>query len=281
LIEAFHYRVSWRAASPHPGTHASSQNGGSDEFAGLVPFVASPNPRNLDLRASLGDPFGQLAVRRFRQRSQIPVVVIADLSASMGYRGTGDKAATVAQFVASAAWSAFRQGDRFGFIAGDEHLHEALFLPTRLYKGGVPELVERLALVARQGRSAASLRQAAQHLGRQRALVFLVSDFHFPLQEAQALLASLARHDVVPVVVWDSAEYDQLPEWGLVLVEDPETGGRRRLFMRPALKARFRQRFGERRELLSDSFRRQGRPPFFLIDRFEADAMTRYFLSGF
>jgi hypothetical protein len=40
------------------------------------------------------------------------------------------------------------------------------------------------------------------------------------------------------------------------------------------------RRYAERREELAERFRRQGRSPFYVIDRFDADALTRYFLSG-
>jgi uncharacterized protein (DUF58 family) len=280
VIEEFHYIIPWRAASPHPGAHSSNQLGGGEEFAGLVPFSASPNARHIDIRASISDPFGQLSVRTFRQRSNIPVVVIADLSASMGYSGVGDKPENVARFAASAAWSAYRHGDRFGFIGGDERVREELFIPTRLHKGGVPELYDGLLGFPRIGRQSTGLLAAAERLGRQRALVFLVSDFHFPLAQLESILATLTLHDVVPVVVWDSAEYANLPSFGLVLIEDMETGAKRRLFMRPRLRDQFRERYAQRRDELAQVFRQHGRSPFFLIDRFDAEALTRYFLSG-
>ena len=57
------------------------------------------------------------------------------------------------------------------------------------------------------GRSARALHDAHRHLPRQRALVFLVSDFHLPLADVAQVLASLAAHDVVPVVLWQPAEF--------------------------------------------------------------------------
>ena len=279
MIEEFHYTIPWRASSPHPGGHPSLQLGGGDEFAGLLPFASCPNPRHLDIRASLSDPFDQLTVRSFRQRSNIPVIVLADLSASIGFQGAADKAELLARFSASVAWSAYRHGDRFGFFGGDQTLREELLIPPRYYKGGVPELYERLLRFPRTGCGSDGLMAAAHWLGKQRSLVFLISDFHFSLEGLDALMAGLTRHDVVPVVLWDSGEYERLPDWGLALVEDPETGQRRRLFMRPALKARLARRYAERREELAERFRRQGRSPFYVIDRFDADALTRYFLS--
>lgn len=277
MIPEFHYAVPWRAAGAHPGTHRSGQRGGGYEFAGHVPFVSNPDPRHLDFRASLHDPFGQLMVRSFRQRSSIPVFVVADLSASMGFEGSARKLETLACFTAAAAYSAYRSGDPFGFVGCDQTIRSDLLLPMRFHKGAAPDLYRRLSSLVPTGTSAAALHQAAGHLGRQRALVFLVSDFHFPLDRVDSLLGSLGRHDVVPLVLWDSAEYARLPAWGLVYVEDPESGERRRLFMRPGLREKFRLAFEQRRGDLIHLCTRRGREPFFAVDGFDADDLTRYF----
>jgi uncharacterized protein (DUF58 family) len=276
----FHYTVRWRAPGAHPGGHPSGQWGGGWEFAGHAPFVHSPDPRHIDIRASFHDPFEQIVVRRFRQRSAIPVFVLADLSASMGFRGAFGKIETLARFTASAAYSAYRSGDPFGFVGCDEAVRLDLLLPLRLHKGAAPGLYERLRQLEPSGRSAEGLHQAASHLGRQRALVFLVSDFHHPLDRIDGLLGSLARHDVVPVVLWDPAEYERLPAYGLAHLEDPETGERRRLFLRPALRERFRQAFAARRADLVHLCTQRGREPFFMEAGFDADALSRYFFAS-
>ncbi|SMF96851.1 Protein of unknown function DUF58 [Methylomagnum ishizawai] len=280
MIPEFHYAVGWRTAGLHPGGHVGARFGGGHEFAGHAPFLAHPDPRHLDFRASLRDPFGQLLTRTFRQRCSIPVYVLADLSASMGFRGSAAKLDLLARFAAACAYSAYRSGDGFGFIGCDEGIRWELCLPCRFHKGAGPELEARLKDFTPTGRSAGGLLEAAPHLGKRRALVFLVSDFHFPLAWAEGLLDALVRHDVVPVVVWDSAEYQRLPQFGLVAIEDPETGARRRLLMRPALRERFRAAFAARREALIRLCAYRGREPFFLADQFDADAMTRYFVSG-
>lgn len=280
MIPEFYYAVPWRASGIHPGSHAGAQAGTSLEFTGHVPFISHPDPRHLDLRASLRDPFGQLMTRTFRQRSAIPVFVLADLSASLGFRGVVAKRDILADFAAACAYSAYRQGDRFGFVGGDEAIRWELFLPCRAHKGAATELHQRLRQWSPAGGSAAGLREAVPHLGRSRALVFLVSDFHWPPEQIAGLLDGLARHDVVPVVLWDSGEFERLPRWGLAYVEDPETGGRRRLLMRPALREKFREAFAARRAELVRLCVMRGRAPFFIVDRFDPDALTRYFYAG-
>ena len=95
-----HYKVPWRARSYLPGHHASQQQGGGSEFRHHRALIDAPDPRRFDVRASLRDPFGQIQVRIYQQTSSIPVWVIADLSASMGFRGVASKMTTMAEFVA-------------------------------------------------------------------------------------------------------------------------------------------------------------------------------------
>lgn len=277
MIPEFHYQVGWRAQGAHPGHHAGSQSGGGMEFHGHIPLINHPDPRHLDVRATLADPFGELKVRSFRQRAAIPVYLLADLSASMGFHGQTRKTALLATFAAAAAYAAYRTGDPFGFLGCDSAVRWDLSLPLRWRRGMAMELHRRLLDFRPVAPSARGLAEAAPHLGRQRALVFLVSDFHFPLAEVAELLDGFIHHDLVPVVLWDSAEFDQLPSWGLAELRDPETGERRRLFLRPGLHAKIRERFARRRAALTHLCLQYGREPFFILDRFDADAMTRYF----
>ena len=117
-------------------------------------------------------------------------------------------------------------------------------------------------------------------MGRTRSLIFLVSDFHLPNADIVEVLGRLARHDVVPVVLWDPAEYETLPDFGLMVLMDPETGEKRRLWMRPKLRDAFKREFDRRKLELEGLMACLGRKPIFLSTEFVADDLTRYFLEG-
>lgn len=280
MIPEFHYRVRWRSHRAHPGHHRSNQVGGGDEFAGRAPLAAYPDPRNIDVHATLHDPFGQLMVRLFRQRSSLPVYVLADLSASMGFGSPQRKMESVAAFTAAAAYSAYRSGDPFGFFGCDGQIRWDIHLPLRWYKGVPADFPQRLARLQQLGASAEGLCSVAPLLGRQRSLVFLVSDFHLSLEENALLFDSLVHHDVVPIVVWRDAEFTHLPAWGWINLQDPETGECRRFFMRPGLREQFAARFVERRDELDCLCQRYGRRPFFLGETLDMDRLSEYFLGG-
>lgn len=277
MIQEFHYRISWRAGGNRPGAHRGATAGPGHEFIAHAPLLSARDPRRLDVRASLTDPLGEWKVRVFRQRAAVPVWLVADLSASMGYTGHRRKLDVLADFAASLGYSAWRTGDAFGFLACDGALRSDLSLPATRMRGAGPELAARLRALQPEGAGAEGLVEAPRRLSRERALVFLVSDFHFPLDFARRVREGFGRHDLVPVVLWDPEEYRHLPSFGLVRLRDPETGAVRTLLMRRSLRERIARAFADRRAALEELFRAAGRPPLFMEHGFNPDAVTDYF----
>jgi len=278
-VQELHYRIEVPALGHFPGHHRSSRGDSGFEFRGHASLLDAPDPRRLDLHASLRDPFGNWIVRVYSQRKAIPVVMVADLSASMGFTGTRRKLDVLADFVDSLAWSAWRTGDSFGFVGCDSTVREDVLLPPTRARGMGDALARRLRSLRLQGRSAHALLMAHRYLGRQRSLVFLVSDFHLPLSEVDETMASMAHHDVVPVVLWDPVEFSLSARRGLVQVTDPETGVSRLLWWRPALREKWLAAQQQRRDALLRIFQVNRVKPLFIEGDFDADAVTRHFHS--
>lgn len=270
----FHYRVPWLNSGLHPGAHRSRQSGQGQRFREFAPLSRYPDPRRIDLRTTLYDPMGEVYVRVFHQRSTVPVYVIADVSASMGFR---EKMAVLADFTVATAASARRTGDPFGFVACDTRVR--MHFPAMRRRGIAEDLQARLPELQAAGRNAAGIAAAAALLPRRRALVFLVSDFHLPAAQIEAALVALCRHDLVPVVLWHGAEYERLPRFGLCELHDPETGARRFVLMRRGLRAKVIEAYRRQQQRLRRLCIAHGREPFFLVDRFEPDRLTEYFLT--
>ena len=278
-IRELHYRIGGAATGLFPGAHRSRSGDGGFEFRGHAALHDAPDARRLDLHASLRDPFGGWLVRLSSERRSIPVVLVADLSASMGFEGAVRKLDVLADFTASLAWSAARSGDSFGFVGCDEHVRSELTLPQTRRRGAGLLLARRLRSWPLGGRSARALLDAYRHLPVQRALVFVVSDFHLPLPDVARLLASLAAHDVVPVVLWQPVEFALSADHALAHVQEPESGERRWLWWRPALRERWLAEHAARRAALLQVFRAQRLSPLVIEGAFDADAVTRHFLS--
>ena len=276
-IKEFSYHISWRSRSRRPGRHKSNQRGMGMEFRGHTTLLAYPDPRRIDIRQTIRDPMEQVYVRIFNQKSATPVFVMCDLSGSMQYGVPHTKLTTAAEITRSVAQSATRNGDPVAFVGFDDELRDEWLSTLSGRPHSMLELADRLENHLPNEVGASALVDSARVLPRERALIFLVSDFHMPLEQLEEALLLMLRHHIVPVVLWNSTEYKDLPEFGVTSINDPETGERRTLFLRASYRQRILDTFAARRQAIEDMFMKFDMQPFFVEDQFDADMLTDYF----
>jgi uncharacterized protein (DUF58 family) len=276
-IKQFSYHISWRSRSRRPGRHKSNQRGMGMEFRGHTTLLSYPDPRRIDIRQTIRDPMEQVYVRIFNQKSATPVFVLNDLSGSMQYGVPHTKLTTAAEITRSVAQSATRNGDPVAFVGFDDELRDEWLSTLSARPHSMLELADRLENHLPGEVGAGALIDSARLLPRERALIFLVSDFHMPLAQLEEALLLMLRHHIVPVVLWNSSEYKDLPEFGITSINDPETGERRTLFLRAAYRQQILDTFAARRQAIEDLFMKFDMQPFFVEDRFDADLLTDYF----
>lgn len=285
----FHYRLPGRFGGRRPGAHHGRSLGTGIEFAAHRRLLDHPDPRRIDLRASLRDVQGEWQVRVQRQRTAVPVHAVVDVSASMAFGAERPKLHVVADFVEALGASAFRSGDAFGLLAFDHAERDELFVPPRHSRGAGVAMAESLRGCRTESshqhdraheHTAAALGRTLARLAGREGLVFLVSDFHWPLDPLGAALQQLAPARVVPMVVWDRAEVEPPAARTLLALSDAETGVRRTLWMRESLRRRWSDGVAERRRALHALFDAHDMPPFHLQGRFDAEALTRHVLEA-
>lgn len=274
------YAVRWRPRGNLPGASPGQLRGAGDRLRACVPLREQPDPRRLDLRASLRDPFEGLWVRDSYQNTATPVVILLDMSASMGFRGARDRYVEARELLVTLARSAWRNGDPFGVLAAAETPLRELELPVRINRGAAEWVARQYGAHRPRGRSARGLADVLPRLPSRRSLVFLVSDFAWPDGQLAALLDGLARHEVVPVALWDRHECEVLPASGLASLRDVETGALRFVWFRRGLLARIRDAHAAREAKLRTACARWGISPCILRDGFDAATLTRHFLEG-
>ncbi len=291
------YRLDATARGAWPGRHPGASGHGGQLLRRHVPLIDAADSRRLDLLASLRDPYcaqtGSWLAREHSQRLAVTVAVLADLSASMAYVGplvddenpdqrgdsTPPKIALLAELTESLAWSAWKSGDRFGFFgAADRLLPDFTALPARVRSAG-QALAERVRGHQPAGASARGLLDALPLLGRRRALVFIVSDLHWPDAALEHLLQALSPHQVVPVRLAWADEADLGPRAGLAPLVDAESGLRRWRWWRPALRARWRADWAAQRARQDALLRRHCVAAVDLGPRLDADRLSRHFQS--
>jgi uncharacterized protein (DUF58 family) len=196
-------------------------------------------------------------VRQMEQRSSIAVVLAADVSRSM----MGAPIESVATVAEAAARSAARAGDSFGVFAFDEALRDDIRLSPSRARGAAAAVPERLRQFRPVGKSASGISDLAELLPSRRCLLLLASDFLMPLDQLDAALTSLSRHDLAPIIL-GTHSYQNLPRAGLLRLRDVETGASRLMLMRPSLHRRWREAADARQRALRGLFERHGRLPF-------------------
>ncbi|WP_333793086.1 DUF58 domain-containing protein [Hyphomicrobium sp.] len=274
------YRIVWKSRALRQGMHRSIQSGAGGLFRDLATLLEYNDPRRIDLRQTLRDPFEGIHVRRFEEKSQTGVVMLLDISGSMGFEGAARKMALAADLAQVFATSVRRAGDTFALYAADEAIREELSVPPTRSRAGEAEMIARLRAHVPERKGASGLLDAARMVGHRRNLVLVVSDFLLPEEQLEDVFEALSNHDVVPIRIADSRESATLPAWGLVELSDLETGRRRLVAMRPALRAEWQRRFEARRSLFRSLAGRYGREPFEITDTISWDRLGAHLATG-
>jgi len=276
-IPQFSYHLAWRSRGYHTGRHASIQRGMGMEFRGLTNLLSYPDPRRIDIRQTIKDPLEQIYVRIYNQKGATPVFAIGDISGSMGFGQGKSKIQLMTDIAQSIAVSATSNSDPFGFIAFDDQVRDEYLSSSSLRPQMALDLLQGLSTYQPPKVGGMGLSQTFRHLPRERSLIFLISDFHMPIDALEDALLQMLHHHIVPVVLWDADEYRNLPEFGIINVQDAESGDQRIVLLRKELRDQIVAKFEQRRKELNDLFLRYDMPPFYVEGTFDCNLMSEYF----
>jgi uncharacterized protein (DUF58 family) len=225
LLRRLEWTVIRRLDGLLQGDHRTLFRGGGVDLADLREYQLHDDVRHIDwnVTARLQTPY----VRQFLEDRDLTAWFLLDLSGSVDF-GSADvtKLALTSGFVATLARVITRHGNRVGALLYGHQVDTVL--PPGASRLHVLNLLHRMrhrppAPVAGTGTVLADLLHAAAGIVKQRSLLFVVSDFISAPGWQQALARLARRHEVVAVRVFDPLEMD-LPDVGLVTVEDAETG---------------------------------------------------------
>jgi uncharacterized protein (DUF58 family) len=265
LLHRLEWRVVRRLDGRIQGGYRTSRRGTGLDFAGLRPYLEGDDARHIDwnVTARLDEP----QVREFNEDRELTAWLVLDRSASMvvggPVRGKQDVLAELALILARVLG---RNGNRVGAILYDGALPDAgttRIVPPGTGRGHALRIGRELDRAA-GSRAAATTDLAAMldtvaSLAR-RCLVVVISDFIGTGEWQRPLIRLAHRNDVVALRVVDRAD-EALPEVGLTVVEDAETGEQLLVDSAdPWFRARFREGVDEREAGLRSGMRRAGVP---------------------
>ena len=241
------------------GDYRSLFFGAGLDFADLREYQAEDDIRAIDwnVTARMDSPY----VRQYMEDREVTAWFLLDLSPSMAF-GVVDrhKKTVMTDFVATLARLLTRGGNRVGAVFFDSEVD--LTVPP---SGGrrqvlrlINELMDRQSPRGGAMTDLSRLLEAAFNSIKRRSVIFVISDFIcLPGWERPLNLLS-QRHDVLPVRLWDPREVE-LPDVGVVLIEDSETGEQLTVDTRDKkLRQRFKEAAERRQAELDRTFKRAG-----------------------
>jgi uncharacterized protein (DUF58 family) len=226
------------------GEYHSAFKGRGMSFREVREYAAGDDIRFIDwnVSARFNHPFSKL----FEEERELTVLLLVDVSASSLF-GTvhASKKDLITELCAVLAFSAVNNGDKVGVIFFSDRVEG--YIPPKKGRDHVLFIVRRLLTIEPKSKGT-NLSEAIRffnHTARQKAIVFLLSDF---LEEndrsagdpaaktpsantrpeanfEDALKVAGKKHDLIGIKVYDKMDME-LPPIGLIEAEDSETGGR-------------------------------------------------------
>ena len=270
------------------GDYHSTFKGQGVEFDEVRPYIAGDDVRTIDwnVTARTGVPY----IKRYSEERELTILFLVDVSGSQSYGSRSrSKMELAAEVTALLALTAIRNQDKIGLVLFSDKIVK--YIPPRKGRDSVMRLVREVLAAEDEAKGGTDVEGVLKFLNgvqKRRAVVFLVSDFlastapstkhpapstsvaspragtsaegaQAPSTSFERLLRATARHhDMICVPVSDPAE-GELPDVGLVELEDSETG---ELMLVDTSSAKVRRAFAAKaasdREELTKFFRKTG-----------------------
>ena len=236
------------------GEYHSVFKGHGIEFDEVREYVPGDDIRSIDwnVTARMGAPF----VKRFCEERELTILFLVDVSGSQSF-GSGQraKAELAAEITCLLALSAIKNQDKIGLILFSDRIEKSI--PPRKGRTAAMRLVREVLATeeTRRGTNIAGALRFLNQVQKRRSVVFIISDFMDTNFERE-LRVTARRHDVICCALSDPRE-QELPDVGLVEIQDPETGALEILdTSSPPLRVAFRAQAQQDADALSKLFRK-------------------------
>lgn len=203
------------------GEYHSAFKGRGMSFKEVREYTAGDDIRFIDwnVSARFNHPYSKL----FEEERELTMMLLVDVSASSLF-GTvhARKKDLVTEIGAVLAFSAISNNDKVGSILFSDGI-EKYIPPKKGRDHGLYITRELLTMEAKKkGTDIGAALRYLNNTTRQKCIVFLLSDFLDP-SFSDGLRVAGKKHDVIGIKIYDPMDM-QLPDAGLLEVEDAETG---------------------------------------------------------
>jgi uncharacterized protein (DUF58 family) len=244
ILKRLEWTVIRRLDGVLQGDYRTLFRGHGLDLADLREYQYHDDVRYIDwnVTARLQTPY----IREYNEDREIVAWFLLDLSASVDFGSNVQKRTIANELVAVLARLLTRHGNRVGALLYSDQVDTVI--PARGGRRHVLHLLNTMLTqrAPRQSRETdlQELFKTAYQVMKRRSLVFIVTDFISAPGWTKPLAHLAQRHEVLAVRLYDPLEM-QLPDLGLLVVEDAETG--EQMFVDTHDKL-FRKRFAKEAE---------------------------------
>ena len=207
------------------GQYRSVFKGRGMNFEEVREYQPGDEVRTIDwnVTARFGEQHGDAYVKKFTEERELTVMLVVDVSASGDFGSVHlSKRELAAEVACMFAFSAIRNNDKVGLILFSDEVE--LYIAPKKGRAHTLRLIREILFFEPKGRGT-EVGGALDYLNRvlhRRSVVFLISDFQAP-DFSRQLSVTGRRHDLIAIPIVDPRE-EELPDVGLVTLEDAETG---------------------------------------------------------
>lgn len=223
-VRALEIRSKKLASDLFTGEYHSAFKGKGMSFKEVREYAAGDDIRFIDwnVSARFGHPYSKV----FEEERELTVMLLVDISASSLF-GThqATKRDMITEIGAVLSFSAVNNGDKIGVIFYSDQVEA--YIPPKKGRQHALYIVRELLSKEPKGKGTrvASALRYFTNITRQKSTAFILSDF-LDAQYEDALRVGSRKHDLIGIKLYDKMDME-LPDAGLLRVQDAETGDRR------------------------------------------------------
>lgn len=214
------------------GEYHSAFKGRGISFSEVREYQYGDDIRSIDwnVTARFNHPY----VKVFEEERELTVMLLVDVSGSGNFGTRGSlKREQITEIAAVLAFSAINNNDKIGVMFFSDRVEK--FISPQKGKKHILRIIREL-LDFEPNSTKTSLDEPLRYLTnaiKKKCTAFIISDFIAPGFERSLRIAS-NKHDIVGLRVSDKME-KEIPDLGLVYLDDPETG--KRIWLDTSLKS--------------------------------------------
>ena len=203
------------------GEYHSVFKGRGMTFSEVREYQPGDDIRLIDwnVTARSGNPF----IKVFEEERELTVFLIVDISASGAFGSEFQLKKNIGAEIASVlGFSAIKNNDKVGLILFSDEVVK--YVPPKKGKSHVLRVIRELLYTKPNG-NGSSIKDALGFLmkvSKRKCVVFLLSDF-LDNKFWNSIRIANRKHDLIGIKIYDPYEIN-LPDIGMIKVEDPETG---------------------------------------------------------